>query len=1218
MAGPGNRIIVKMLPRETSLSLSMGQRKVSFSHEPLMPDIDADRVRAAGGQAAAPTPSWHMLTEKSSSDLSPWDLCHALMGRGDMGLTGAERVEYAEPDILQSFKFASESDLARIMADACGNPDDPDKDYPHPKDDSPYWYRTKKFSELAAAADAVGDPGDGNRIRIAHLDTGYDPNHKTLPRHIDYECQRNFVDKDRPNDAAEIHPKAGLLKNPGHGTGTLGILAGKSCAGPSNYGGAPYQGIVPIRVAKGVVLFYTSAIAKALNYVYSLHNDPKRRIDVITMSMGGLASRAWAEAVNALYEAGVFVVTASGNNYCNLPTRHVVYPARFNRVVAACGMMYNRKPYADQGLGRMAGNYGPAGRMRTAMAAYTPNTPWARIGCERIVDKDGAGTSSATPQIAAAAALWLQRHRQELADRKYRGTWRQVEAVREALFSTAAPVASAHDRERLGHGPLKALAALGRAPADDLTKEDEDKVRFPLLTVLFGARAGGGDMVEVEAMQLVQKSRELELLLPDPEVPFDRVSMADKERIFTLLETSPGASRALKSRINAVRGWSAQEDPVTPEGRQRKPSAPDETPSGPGHLCRLHMLEQALDPPLPWPVSRTLHVYTFDPLSTTHLETKDIAVTRLEVPWEKDLKPGPVGEYLEVVDIDPATGCCYAPVDLNARQVLAAGGVPPSESNPRFHQQMVYAWAMRTIQLFETALGRKAFWAPKFFWEYGGRGDTFIRRLRIHPHALREANAYYSKDKAALLFGYFTTSESPTGENLPGGTVFTCLSHDIVAHETAHALLDGLHRRYSEGSGPDGLAFHEAFADIVALFQHFTLPDALVHQISATRGDLADDSLLAKLAVQFGKGIGQYGALRNAIGSTNDKGEFEPAIPTPGDYKRDTEPHALGSVLVSAVFDAFLQVYDKRRADLMRLATGGTGILPEGAIPNDLAGRLAREASDTAEHILTICIRALDYCPPVNITFGDYLRALITADHDLVPDDVHGYRCAFISAFRRRGIYPEGVNNLSEESLRWNPPCITPDGLEDCFKGMELNWDMLTDRETAYQSSRKNAKTLHDWLVNNIPASHAREYALEFGFIPSSKRKWKHVIVIDGKEHVGDLHGFEVHSVRPARRIGRDNEQLTEIVVEITQRWVSRETKSMYRGGCTAIVDYGTGKVRYCIRMGTAHPKRVDRQMRFEKDQRGRTLRSMYFHESDNTYEAQMHNECFAMIHRDL
>ena len=79
--------------------------------------------------------------------------------------------------------------------------------------------------------------------------------------------------------------------------------------------------------------------------------------------------------------------------------------------------------------------------------------------------------------------------------------------------------------------------------------------------------------------------------------------------------------------------------------------------------------------------------------------------------WERDLKPGPLGEYLEVVDVDPASNACYAPVDLNDPKLLAESGLAPSESNPQFHQQMAYAVAMRTIERFERALGRKALWA---------------------------------------------------------------------------------------------------------------------------------------------------------------------------------------------------------------------------------------------------------------------------------------------------------------------------------------------------------------------------------------------------------------------------------------------------------------------------------------------------------------------------
>jgi subtilisin family serine protease len=134
-------------------------------------------------------------------------------------------------------------------------------------------------------------------------------------------------------------------------------------------------------------------------------------VHVITMSMGGLPSQAWAEAINALYDAGVVVVTAAGNNYGNLPTHNVVYPARFNRVIAACGVMANLQPYADLPFELMAGNYGPDTKMQTAVAAYTPNVPWARYGEPTIVDFDGAGTSAATPQVAASAALWIQKNR---------------------------------------------------------------------------------------------------------------------------------------------------------------------------------------------------------------------------------------------------------------------------------------------------------------------------------------------------------------------------------------------------------------------------------------------------------------------------------------------------------------------------------------------------------------------------------------------------------------------------------------------------------------------------------------------------------------------------------------------------------------------------------------------------------------------------------------
>ena len=155
------------------------------------------------------------------------------------------------------------------------------------------------------------------------------------------------------------------------------------------------------------------------------------------------------------------------------------------------------------------------------------------------------------------------------------------------------------------------------------------------------------------------------------------------------------------------------------------------------------------------------------------------------------------------------------------------------------------------------------------------------------------------------------------------------------------------------------------------------------------------------------------------IGREDDDGSWSPLAPSPADYANDVEAHDRGAVLVATIFDAFQRIYTFRTRDLLRIATNGTGVLPKGNISRDLVGRLASEAAEIAEHLLHICIRALDYSPPNDITFGSYLRALITADIDIAPEDENGYRVALIEAFRARGIFPNRVNTLSVESLLW-------------------------------------------------------------------------------------------------------------------------------------------------------------------------------------------------------
>src|SRR2546423_3270656 len=156
--------------------------------------------------------------------------------------------------------------------------------------------------------------------------------------------------------------------------------------------------------------------------------------------------------------------------------------------------------------------------------------------------------------------------------------------------------------------------------------------------------------------------------------------------------------------------------------------------------------KKPLAPPPPTPTSRLLRAFAYDPKLATELENFDVSEVTIPVQWEK-LEPGPVGEYLEVIDWDPASDCAYPPVNLDDPRLAFQDGLAPSEGNPQFHQQMVYAVAMTTIQHFEKALGRRALWSPrKKKRKKAGAPDEYVPRLRIYPHAMREANAYYSPE----------------------------------------------------------------------------------------------------------------------------------------------------------------------------------------------------------------------------------------------------------------------------------------------------------------------------------------------------------------------------------------------------------------------------------------------------------------------------------------
>ncbi|HYH84893.1 MAG TPA: S8 family serine peptidase, partial [Pyrinomonadaceae bacterium] len=980
-----NRVLLKLRP---TASLAAADPRAN-----LRPLHDASAASAALGLASEP--AWY-IADLPDGGPTPWDSAHTQVA-AQLGIDESA-VVFAEPDLPQSFTDTNERNPGGepFAVDTDCNQKAQTEEGKRVKGPGIAWHLGDEFSQLGSARNAVtfSEP----RTRIAIIDTGYDKSHAARPERINEGLERNFVDGNNQPSSAQDANRRRLFDNSGHGTGTSGILAGRKIPAFNDIylGGAPHADIVPLRIADSVLIFFTSAFAQAIEYAVA------KGCDVVSISMGGLPSRTWNDAVNKAYEAGVCIVAAAGNSFGGVPTHNIVYPARYHRTIAACGVMANNTPYYGLDRNVLEGNWGPDSSMTSAMASYTPNIPWAKFGCGTTIDLDGEGTSSATPQIAAAVALWYEKNKNILPR-----DWRRVEAVRNALFNTAHKL----DPKHLGRGILRAKAALGVSPVLNLPKTPADSDSFSFLRVITGLGVADAParekMFNLEITQRWLMNNVLQEIVTDPDaaVSPDKIGefMKNEGRKFMeALIADEKASLALRKHV-------AERYPLV-FGSPVK-NAPSEVVPPPRPIREQDI--QTPDPPF-----RRIRTYAVDPSFSTRLETASINEVALKVRWEK-LEPGPKGEYIEVLDTDADGNTTYPPVDLNDPRLLAQDGYAPAEGNPAFHQQMVYAVASKTIAHFERALGRPVLWRPEPNPQNEHDDSKFVRRLRVRPHALRQANAFYSPQKVALLFGYFEASAAAPANHVPGSRVYACLSHDIIAHETTHAILDGMHRRFNEASNPDVLALHEAFADIVALMQHFTIPEILESEISRTRGDLESESILGSLAIQFGRAAGGRGALRDAIGKVDERGVWTRLKADPTDYGKHLAPHARGAILVAAVFDAFLAIYKRRTADLLRIYTGGTGVLPSGAIHPDLVRRLADEASKSAQHVLNMCIRALDYIPPVDITFGEYLRGLITADSDLVEDDRYNYRVAFVEAFRRRGIYPRDVETLSVDTLRW-------------------------------------------------------------------------------------------------------------------------------------------------------------------------------------------------------
>jgi hypothetical protein len=355
--------------------------------------------------------------------------------------------------------------------------------------------------------------------------------------------------------------------------------------------------------------------------------------------------------------------------------------------------------------------------------------------------------------------------------------------------------------------------------------------------------------------------------------------------------------------------------------------------------------------------------------------------------WKQDPSVGEIGARKVFIPGNLHAG----PTDSRIR----TEGLPPVSPNSfgdfiatpgtdAFDAIHTFAVVRETLTMFQRARG-----GTPVPWQWNTAGNT--DPLRVFPQAGVTQNAYYSRTEKALKFFYFDTTSPP-----PTHTVFTCRSLDIVAHETGHAVLDGLQPGWlAFGNPPQTGGLHESFGDLTAIFLALSQLDQVEAVIAQTKANLHDKTFLADLAEEFGLALGRPNGLRNA---DNDLRLSQTG----------SEVHAISQVFTGAIYDILADLFAFERRSSKR----------------DDAATLY----DVSQYLLGLVLRALIAAPAAAATYADVANQMLSlAAADGKPVQ---YRTFIRNRFTLREVVvspvplSEGVSEKDDSTLMLEPAIV--------------------------------------------------------------------------------------------------------------------------------------------------------------------------------------------------
>jgi hypothetical protein len=283
-----------------------------------------------------------------------------------------------------------------------------------------------------------------------------------------------------------------------------------------------------------------------------------------------------------------------------------------------------------------------------------------------------------------------------------------------------------------------------------------------------------------------------------------------------------------------------------------------------------------------------------------------------------------------------------------------------------------------------------------------------VPRISVNPHVGEGSNAFYNEQDRLLGFNSFQVN---------GEFIFSAQSADVVSHETAHAVLDGLRDLYNESFGLGPTAFHEAFGDMTAVLVALHDDSLVKRLLTWSKGDLRLDNFVTavaeqivdRLRTQAGKIHGRTIYLRNALNDLVYKSFDElPYLPDNPQVELGREMHNYSRLFTGAFYDILVGIYEKLRSR-----------------PAD---RLAIHRTRDIVGYMLVC--AVELGPVGELDFTDMAKAFLAADHIMYQGK---YADILKSVFDKRGILSAADADTFLTSLSQVPDLTLPDTIDSAL-----------------------------------------------------------------------------------------------------------------------------------------------------------------------------------------